>query len=116
MNELKIGAYRDRLMKRREVVITTLRHLQKEHQGVDDNKEWIDHAAYESRVGLLTNLTDWYIKERGQIDDALTRIEESTYGFCLACHNPIAFKRLEVAPTAAFCEPCQELRECLAAA
>ena len=60
----------------------------KNHE-LDENKEWIDRAAYESRYQLLDGLADWYVHETTRIDDALTRITEGRYGACLGCHKPI---------------------------
>ena len=42
-----------------------------------------------------------------QIDAALERIEEGTYGLCEECKQPIAPERLEVLPFAAHCIDCQ---------
>ncbi len=94
----------------------TLEHVRKEQRTVNDNKDWIDHAAYRSRVELLDNLTDWYVKEAARIDGALSRIAEGLYGVCLGCREPIAPDRLETAPEAAFCAECQNSREELTAA
>ena len=41
------------------------------------------------------------------IDDALKRIEECTYGQCLACSKLITKKRLQVIPQTEFCLNCQ---------
>ncbi len=81
---MNASAYLDKLRKRREVIETTLRHLEKEHHIVDENNDWLDYAAYESRVTLLDGLTDGYLKERLEIDSAITRIDEKNYALC-AC-------------------------------
>lgn len=107
-------AYHRRLIKRRGEIMRTLDHVRNEQRTVDDNKDWIDHAAYESRVDLLDNLIDWYLKESERIDEALSRIAEGKYGVCLGCREPIEPHRLETAPDAAFCAECQTSREELA--
>lgn len=111
MNNLKNEVYCERLRRRRDEIMMTLEHVRKEQRTVDDNKDWIDHAAYESRVDLLDNLIDWYRKETARIDDALGRIAQGKYGFCLACHGRIDARRLETSPEAAFCTGCQSMRE-----
>ena len=115
INGVKIGYYHDRLTKRREEVMATLRHLRKEQEGVEENKEWIDQAAYKSRLDLLDGLTGWYLEERAEIDHALTRIAEKSYGLCRACRQAIDSRRLEAAPAAEFCAACMETREGLQA-
>ncbi len=41
-----------------------------------------------------------------KIDAALQRIEQGTFGICLACDEPIAPLRLEADPTATLCIGC----------
>ena len=113
MNNYDTEACTEQLKRRRDAIMMTLDHVQKEQRVVGDNREWIDQAAYESRVDLLDNLTDWYLKEAARIDDALNRIAEGKYGICLACHGRIEARRLEASPEAAFCARCQSMREAL---
>jgi RNA polymerase-binding transcription factor DksA len=111
IDTIKTGIHYDRLKKRRDEIMMTLRHLEKEQRGVEDNKDWVDRAAFESRVGLLDRLSEWYVKEMGQIDQALVRVAENKYGLCLACHEAIEPRRLDPNPEAAFCAACQGMRE-----
>ena len=46
-----------------------------------------------------------------QIDDALKRIDEGTYGICQQCNNPITLTRLKAVPYAAMCIACQRQQE-----
>jgi RNA polymerase-binding transcription factor DksA len=111
MNEFNSRTYYDRLKQRRDEIMMTRRHLRKEQCAIDENKEWIDQAAYQSRINLLGNLSDWYAEEATQVDTALKRIAEGTYGVCLACHASIETERLDTMPAAAFCAGCQDMRE-----
>lgn len=43
---------------------------------------------------------------RTEIEHALARIEEGTYGRCEACGVPVLFERLEAVPSARFCVRC----------
>jgi DnaK suppressor protein len=42
-----------------------------------------------------------------QVDSALARIDDGTFGTCRRCRNPIAPGRLEALPWAALCIDCQ---------
>jgi len=103
--------YYGKLRNRRNEIRMTLEHVQKEQRSVNDNKEIIDRAAYESRLHLLDNLAEWYVNETARIDNALIRIAEGKYGVCLGCHKAIEPSRLEAKPEAAFCAGCQKVRE-----
>ena len=111
MDEVKGITYLDKLRLRGIEVERTIRHLEKERREIEENTEWIDRAAYESRVNLLDSLLTFYRYEMEQIEKAHSRVEESRYGLCLACHEAIEADRLEIYPTAQFCLDCQDYRE-----
>lgn len=46
-----------------------------------------------------------------ELDEALIRIDEGTYGVCQACKTPIAKARLKAVPYARMCVKCQQLKE-----
>jgi DnaK suppressor protein len=101
----------DKLRRRGIEVERTIRHLEKERREVEENTEWVDRAAYENRVRLLDGLTTLYRYEMEEIEKAHRRVEERSYGFCQACHEPIGTDRLEICPAAQFCFDCQDYRD-----
>ena len=103
--------YTDKLQQRKKEIELTLQHLAKERHEVQANTEWIDQAAYEKRISLLDLLVKWYREEMTKIDDVLGRVQESRYGLCLACHEPIEADRLEISPEAELCFDCEEIRD-----
>lgn len=46
-----------------------------------------------------------------EIDAALQRLEEGSYGTCERCGEPISSQRLDVLPMTRLCTPCQYLAE-----
>ena len=46
-----------------------------------------------------------------KVDDALTRLEQGTYGNCYECGDEIAEKRLRALPFAVRCKECEEAKE-----
>jgi DnaK suppressor protein len=46
-----------------------------------------------------------------KVDDALTRLEQGSYGNCFECGDEIAEKRLRALPFAVRCKDCEEARE-----
>jgi DnaK suppressor protein len=46
-----------------------------------------------------------------EIDAALQRLVEGSYGICERCAEPIPWERLEVLPMTRLCTPCQYLAE-----
>lgn len=45
------------------------------------------------------------------VEAALARVEDGTYGACLDCSAPIPVERLEAMPAAGYCVSCQQSRE-----
>ena len=43
-----------------------------------------------------------------EIEDALERLRERSYGTCMDCGRPVARKRLEAVPWTSYCVTCQE--------
>jgi DnaK suppressor protein len=70
-----------------------------------------DKAVSSYTREFLYSLTDGERSTLLQIDDALVRIDEGTYGFCVSCAQPMAEKRLTAVPWAPYCVECQELYE-----
>lgn len=46
-----------------------------------------------------------------QIDAALERIDDGSYGSCVRCGKPISIARLEAIPQATYCMDCQRVEE-----
>ncbi len=46
-----------------------------------------------------------------QIDDALKRLDEGSFGLCQQCNQPISMSRLKAVPYASMCIACQRLKE-----
>jgi DnaK suppressor protein len=47
----------------------------------------------------------------GKIDEALARLRDGTYGFCIECGDEISEKRLHALPFAVRCRACEESHE-----
>jgi len=66
-----------------------------------------DHYDREFSLGIAST-------EQGviyEIDEALKRIEDGSYGLCFTCDKVISKKRLTVVPYAKYCIECQEKEE-----
>jgi DnaK suppressor protein len=77
----------------------------------DDLADEVDLASSELNQSVSLRLRD---RERAvllKIEEALTRIEEETYGVCESCEEPIETKRLLIQPMAELCIRCKEAQE-----
>ena len=62
--------------------------------------------SHEEWIFLNRNSLD--ISLLRQIQDALVRIEDQSYGVCQECEIPISPKRLDAVPWATYCLHCQD--------
>jgi DnaK suppressor protein len=77
----------------------------------DDVKDTVDRSLSDVNTELAFKLGEQESKLVADIDQALLRIEEGTYGRCARCGREIDERRLEAVPTARYDAECQRLIE-----
>ena len=113
--------FRKLILKKKDEVLDDLKHItddtlkksQKEASG--DISGYTYHMAdvatdnydREFSLGLASNER----KALYELDDALKRIEDGTFGFCNDCKGTITKIRLKAVPSARLCIKCQKKRE-----
>jgi len=104
---------REMLIKMREELVREIARRSRETavSGVSDIGDILDSVSEERTRELDMILTDREKQKLKQIDDALDRIEESTYGLCEECGVKIPRARLKVVPFAKYCVECKEAIE-----
>ena len=73
----------------------------------DDAKESSDLALRDVIQELALKLSDHESQIVADIDQALRRMDEGSYGICISCGHPIDERRLEAMPTARLDAECQ---------
>jgi DnaK suppressor protein len=86
----------------------TVLHMKDEAANFPDPN---DRATQESEFSLELRTRDRERKLIRKIDEALKRIDDGSYGFCLETGEPIGVKRLEARPVATLSVEAQERRE-----
>jgi len=77
----------------------------------ESTQDIADKAVSSYTREFLYSLTDGERTVLLRIDEALNRIDDGTYGFCLNCGTQMSDKRLAAVPWAPHCVDCQELAE-----
>jgi DnaK suppressor protein len=77
----------------------------------DDAKESADLALRDLMSEMVLKLGDRESQMVADIDQALLRIKEGSYGRCAKCDRPIDEGRLEALPSARYDAACQEAIE-----
>jgi RNA polymerase-binding transcription factor DksA len=94
-----------RLMQERSTVITRIEAVSR-HDIVIDS-DGVPAGDFESESALATMLDS----RLGEIERALTRLADGTYGQCENCLQPIPPRRLEALPFATLCVACQSMAD-----
>ena len=112
MDQQKLDYFRDLLLKQRQQANDALQNERTTALEGDIQTEDLGEAAQldESRSTSLelASKESQLIKE---IDDALLRIDDGTYGDCVRCGKPINEDRLKAIPTAIYDAECQKAIE-----
>lgn len=70
-----------------------------------------DYAAVSADNMVESTLSSKQVGELKEIELALKKIHDGTYGICDMCDEPISLARLKVKPHAKYCIDCREIVE-----
>jgi RNA polymerase-binding protein DksA len=120
VSAIDTNRFREALLEERGRVAAAIENLHEENPGslTDESGE---EAVFDNHLGDTATVTydrelDYTLEENAEhvladIDAALQRIEEGTYGICTNCGRQISEERLEARPWATLCIDCQRERE-----
>jgi DnaK suppressor protein len=112
MNPLQLEYFRQKLLRWRAELLAesteTLQHLKEESLSEPDIA---DRATLETDRFTELRTRDRERKLISKIDEALQRIEDSSYGYCEETGEPIGVRRLEARPIATLSLEAQERHE-----
>ena len=121
MNKKESEKYKKLLLERRGELISNVNHItgdtrrQSQKEAAGDLSGYSIHMAdmasdnYEREFSL--NLASSEREALLEIDEALKRIDEKTYGKCLSCGKKVGKGRLLAVPHAKLCLKCQQQEE-----
>lgn len=112
-NKRELEKYRRVLEQKKTVLSEELAKARsaEEETNEESTQDIADKAVSSYTREFLYSLTDGERTVLLQIDAALNRIDDGTYGFCLNCGMAISEKRLAAVPWTPHCVDCQELAE-----
>jgi DnaK suppressor protein len=104
---------RENLLQMKTKLVTEIdSELRAEREGnKDEGMDTYDLASEERDREINFILSDRERVKIKQIDDALGRLEEGSYGVCESCGLEIAEERLEAMPFTRLCRDCQQDQE-----
>ncbi|GAA5144657.1 TraR/DksA C4-type zinc finger protein [Microbacterium pseudoresistens] len=107
----RLTALRAEVAARASEIDVTLDSFIRERAGANDDDEHDPEGVpLSAEWSRLSGLADAAQAELDQVDAALARVADGTYGICTGCGRPIPDARLEIRPFAEFCVACAEKR------
>jgi RNA polymerase-binding protein DksA len=108
-----VDKYKQALLAERDRVKRAIDYMHVENPGSigeetgEVDSGWDNHLA-DTATATVDREIDYTLEENseellGEIDAALKRIDNGTYGICEACGKPIGEERLEAIPWTRFC-------------
>lgn len=113
LTEVELESFKNKLLDRRVQIEKNLRGTSLELDSMKDlelNDEG-DYAAAVSETVVDSAILVQQRKELNEIELALDKIKNGTYGTCEMCEEPISKARLEVKNFAKYCITCREINE-----
>ena len=113
MDAETLAKHRERLLTLQRQIEQRVFRLETELSTMEAERdiERMDHAQEEAVNDEMIALGERSRQQMQEIQAALARIEDGTYGDCTRCGEPINPKRLQTLPTTRFCIRCQEQLE-----
>lgn len=78
--------------------------------GMSFDEGFADSGQVTAERGEVEALANSLVETLTEIEDALKKFDEGTYGVCETCGNPIPEARLEAMPAARLCIDCASAR------
>ena len=113
MKKDKLEFFRKKLLKQRESILNKSKKLKEDSYtlGTDGIQDMADAASNAYNADILMSLSDNERTMVKEIDSALDKIANKTYGICEECEEAISEKRLEANPVARYCITCMRMIE-----
>ncbi|WP_027346217.1 TraR/DksA family transcriptional regulator [Hamadaea tsunoensis] len=106
-----LSARRDELREEHEETLVAAAESQRDRltdsAGDDQADTGTKTFEREQEITLANNI----LERINQVERALERLDEGSYGWCERCGNPIPVERLAAFPSATLCVTCKQLEE-----
>ena len=121
LNKKELNEFKKLVVKKKDAALDEIKHISEDTLKKSQKEASGDISGYTYHMADVA--TDTYDREFSlglasnerkfiyELDDALKKIEDGTFGFCEDCKTPISKTRLKAVPYARFCLKCQEKKE-----
>jgi DnaK suppressor protein len=106
-----LAARRDELREEYDSTVAELAELQRDRLTDSAGDDQADTGTKTFEREEEISLANGILERISQVERALERLDEGSYGWCERCGNPIPVERLAAFPSATLCVTCKQLEE-----
>lgn len=113
MNKKDLDNFKKLLTNDKEKIIESIHNTTKELSELRDSgaSDEFDVASINTDQIISQAINEQQAKNLGEINWALSKIDNGKYGICEMCDDEISIERLKIKPHARFCIVCSEMLE-----
>lgn len=110
MDPKKTDTYRERLLSMKKELLDTLKNRYEDainFTSENTGNDFADDAYNLYNKNLMLGRVETDALKLRLVEQALKRLEDGTYGYCIECGDEIDEKRLKYVPFARYCTECK---------
>jgi DnaK suppressor protein len=113
MRKRELERFREMLEERRGELLDKSQRTAGEGRNTisEGGEDYVDDAVTSYTREFLLSLSGFERRQLALVEDALSRIEDGSYGECQMCGESVPVARLKAIPWARYCVSCQEVVE-----
>ena len=109
MNKTDLDLYKSKLEKERSMLLSEIKQNERPVDFGADTEDMDEGTDRSEEVGDRLAVAEDLKKRLEEVNDALEKIRQGTYGICERCRNAIEKNVLDVDPESRLCKNCKTL-------
>lgn len=107
MDKAKLDTYKNKLEKERSLLLAEIKQNEKPVDFGNDTEDMDESSDRSEEVGNQIAIAEDLKTRLDEVNHALAKFQNGTYGICERCKNPIETEVLDIDPESRLCKNCK---------